>query len=191
MTLLINGQSVNVNESDKLLSGDERSVAVLRRAGALANWRPAAPNRYHGLSYYQSDFYKCRLAVIVEVSNGPEGIKVERVAAVCDAGLAINPMLAERCIEGGVLFGLSNVMFEAVTLAGGAAEQRNFTSYRLMRMNESPDVTVEIISVGEVPGGFGEIGTIVAGSALGNALFSATGQRFRQTPFAAHGVRFA
>ena len=89
----------------------------------------------------------------------------------------INPLLAERCIEGGLIFGFSNVMYEQLTLSGGAPEQVNFNGYRLMRMNEAPPVEVEVMSVGEEPGAFGEIGTMVAGPALGNALFAATGQR--------------
>jgi isoquinoline 1-oxidoreductase beta subunit len=47
------------------------------------------------------------------------------------------------------------------------------------------------MSVGDEPGSFGEIGTMVAGPALGNAIFAATGQRIRTQPFTANGVQFA
>ena len=85
---------------------------------------------------------------------------MERLVGVCDSGLAINPMLAERAVEAGMIFGLSNAMSERITLAGGAPEQTNFDTYQVLRMDQAPDVTVEIISVGDEPGSFGEVGTM-------------------------------
>ena len=102
----------------------------------------------------------------------------------------INPLLAERAVEAGMIFGLSNAMSERITLAGGAPEQTNFDTYQVLRIDQAPDVTVEIISVGDEPGSFGEIGTMPVGTALGNAIFSATGKRIRTQPFGANGVTF-
>ena len=174
-----------------LLTHDPRSAAVLRRIAQLAGWGRSAAGRFQGLAFYQSDFYRCRIAAIAEVSKRAGGIRLERAFAVCDSGLVINPLLAERCVEGGLIFGFSNVMYEQLTLSGGAPEQVNFNGYRLMRMNEAPSVEVEVMSAGDEPGAFGEIGTMVAGPALGNAIFAATGQRIRTQPFAANGVQFA
>lgn len=174
-----------------LLAKDARSVAVIDRAATLASWGHAPAGRHQGVAYYQSVFYSCRLAAIVEISNGKDGIKVEHVTAVCDSGLAINPMLAERCLEGGLVFGLSNALFEEITLAGGAPEQHNFDDYRVMRMNETPDITVEVISFGEKPGSFGEIGVVPVGAALANAVFRATGTRLRAQAFSKSNVKFA
>jgi isoquinoline 1-oxidoreductase subunit beta len=55
-----------------------------------------------------------------------DALKVERLIGVCDSGLTINPLLAERAVEAGMIFGLSNAMSERITLAGGAPEQTNF-----------------------------------------------------------------
>jgi CO/xanthine dehydrogenase Mo-binding subunit len=128
--------------------------------------------------------------VIVEVSGTADALKVERLVGVCDSGLAINPMLAERAVEAGMIFGLSNAMSERITLSGGAPEQTNFDSYQVLRIDQAPDVTVEIISVGDEPGSFGEVGTMPMCSALGNAIVSATGKRIRTTPFGGNGVTF-
>jgi len=175
----------------KLLAGDSRSANVIRRAATLAGWGHAPPGRFQGISFVQSDFYATRIAVVVEVAKTSDGIRVTRTFAACDSGLVINPMLCEHCIAGGIIFGLSNAMFEEVTLTDGAADQKNFNDYRLMRMNEAPDVQVEIISVGEIPGSFGEIGTFPVGAALSNALFQANGERYRAQPFVKNGVTFA
>ena len=175
----------------RLLANDGRSVAVLNRAAAIARWGKAPAGHFQGVAFWQSDFYRCRLAVIVEVSGTVDALKVERLVGVCDSGLAINPMLAERAVEAGMIFGLSNAMNERITLSGGAPEQTNFDSYQPIRIDQAPDITVEIISVGEEPGSFGEVGTMPMCSALGNAIVSATGKRIRATPFGANGVTFA
>jgi hypothetical protein len=57
----------------------------------------------------------------------------------------------------------------ALNILGGAPEQANFDSYQLLRIDQAPDITVEIISVGDEPGSFGEVGTMPMCSALGNA----------------------
>jgi isoquinoline 1-oxidoreductase beta subunit len=175
----------------KLLAADPRSAHVVQRAATLAGWGHAPAGRSQGISFVQSDFYATRIAVVVEVAKSSSGIRVTRAFAACDSGLAVNPMLCEQCIEGGIIFGLSNAMFEEITLTDGAADQKNFNDYRLMRMNEAPDIQVEIISVGETPGSIGEIGTFPVGGALCNALFKANGERHRSLPFAKNGVTFA
>jgi CO/xanthine dehydrogenase Mo-binding subunit len=174
----------------RLLSKDARSIAVLDRAAAIAGWGKVATGHHQGIAYLQSEFYRCRLAVIVKVSGTADALKVERLVGVCDSGLAVNPLLAERAVEAGMIFGLSNAMSERISLAGGAPEQTNFDTYQVLRIDQAPDVTVEIISVGDEPGSFGEIGTMPLGTALGNAIFSATGKRIRTQPFGANGVTF-
>jgi isoquinoline 1-oxidoreductase subunit beta len=174
----------------RLLANDGRSCEVLDRAAVIAGWGKAAAGHYQGVAFWQSDFYRCRLAVIVEVSGAADALKVERLVGVCDSGLAINPLLAERAVEAGMIFGLSNAMGESITLSGGAPEQTNFDSYQVLRIDQGPDITVEIVSVGDEPGSFGEVGTMPMCSALGNAIVSATGKRIRITPFGGNGVTF-
>ena len=174
----------------RLLANDARSTAVLDRAAAIAGWGKVAAGHHQGVAFWQSDFYRCRLAIIVEVSGTADALKVERLVGVCDSGLVINPMLAERAVEAGMIFGLSNAMSELITLSGGAPEQTNFDSYQLLRIDQAPDVTVAIIPVGDEPGSFGEVGTMPMCSAVGNAIFAATGKRIRTTPFGSNGVTF-
>jgi isoquinoline 1-oxidoreductase subunit beta len=174
----------------KLLAHDARAIAVLDRAAAIAGWGKAAAGRHQGVTFYQSDFYQCRFAIIVEVSGTADALKVERLVGVIDSGLVINPMLAERAVECGMIFGLSNAMNERITLAGGAPEQTNFDSYQLIRIDQVPEVIVEIIEGGDEPGSFGEQGTMPMCSALGNAIYAATGKRIRSTPFGANGITF-
>jgi isoquinoline 1-oxidoreductase beta subunit len=61
-------------------------------------------------------------------------------------------------------------------------QQSNFNDYRMLRINETPQIEVHLIPSGEAPGGIGETGVTAAPPALGNALFAATGIRLRRLP---------
>jgi isoquinoline 1-oxidoreductase beta subunit len=176
----------------KLLAADARSVAVLDRVAQLSNWGSPSKGRYQGISFLHSDQnWHARLAVVAEVSLQDNRVKVERLVGVCDSGLVINRNLAQQCIEGGLIFGLSNVMREQITLKSGAPEQENFDTYRLLRLDECPEVVVDVLSVGEEPGGYGEVSSSPVGPAVANAIFKATGKRIRTHPFSAQGIEFS
>jgi isoquinoline 1-oxidoreductase subunit beta len=52
----------------------------------------------------------------------------------------------------------------------------------VVRMNETPEIEVHLVRIGEPPGGMGEPGTAVTALALVNAIFAATGKRIRRLP---------
>ena len=56
-------------------------------------------------------------------------------------------------------------------------------SYRVVRIDEAPEIEVAIIQSGAAMGGAGEPGTPPIFPAVGNAIFAATGQRLRSLPF--------
>jgi isoquinoline 1-oxidoreductase beta subunit len=123
---------------------------------------------------------------VCEVHVTPAGeVQLRRLVAAIDCGQAINPNSIEAQIEGGVVFGLSAALFNAITLTKGRVDQSNFNDYRQIRMNEVPPFEVHIVKSTADPGGVGEAGTVSAAPALGNAIFAATGIRLRQLPFAA------
>ena len=79
-------------------------------------------------------------------------------------------------------FGLTAALYGKITVARGRVQQSNFNDYRMLRMNETPQIEVHLIQSGEAPGGIGETGTTAAPPALCNALFAATGVRLRRLP---------
>jgi isoquinoline 1-oxidoreductase beta subunit len=104
------------------------------------------------------------------------------VTAAVDCGMAVNPDGVEAQIQGGLVFGLTAALYNEITIARGRVQQSNFNDYRMMRINETPAIEVHLIRNGEAPGGIGEPGTSIAGPALANALFAATGVRLRSLP---------
>lgn len=119
---------------------------------------------------------------IAEVSVDNGRIRVHKVTCVMDPGMVINPDGAEAQTQGGIMMGLSSTLFEELTVKNGLIEASNFDTYPLLTMKEAPDIDVAFIESSKTPNGMGEppIGPIAA--AVGNALFSLTGQRLRSLP---------
>jgi isoquinoline 1-oxidoreductase beta subunit len=96
--------------------------------------------------------------------------------------MVVNPDTVRAQIEGGIIFGITAVLYGQITLKNGRVEQSNFDNYRMLRMNEAPLVEVHIINSSEAPGGIGEPGTAAVFPAVANAIFAATGKRVRKLP---------
>jgi isoquinoline 1-oxidoreductase subunit beta len=166
----------------ELLDGNPRAMAVLNKVADAAGWtRPTAPRFGRGVSLHQN--FGTYAAVVVEVAVAPSGeISLEKIVAAVDCGIQINPDTIRAQIEGGVLFGLSAALFNGITFSEGRVEQGNFNDYRQLRINETPPIEIHLVESNESPGGLGEVGTVSAAPALGNAIFAATGVRIRRLP---------
>jgi isoquinoline 1-oxidoreductase subunit beta len=165
-----------------LLGGNPRAMAVLNKVADAAGWtRPSNPRSGRGVSLHQN--FGTYAAVVVEVTVALSGeISLEKIVAAVDCGIQINPDTIRAQIEGGVLFGLSAALFNGITFSEGRVEQGNFNDYRQLRINETPPIEVHLLESNENPGGLGEVGTVSAAPALGNAIFAATGVRIRRLP---------
>jgi isoquinoline 1-oxidoreductase beta subunit len=84
--------------------------------------------------------------------------------------------------EGAVIFGLSLARDSEITAANGRIVQGNFNDYRVLRIGMTPDTRVHLVESTAPPAGVGEPGVPPIAPALVNALFSATGKRFRELP---------
>jgi isoquinoline 1-oxidoreductase beta subunit len=168
----------------KLLAKHPRHLGVLELAAEKAGWdKPLPQGRARGIAVHES--FKSFVAHVVEVSMGEDGLpKVERVVVAADCGIAINPDVIAAQLEGGMGFGLSAALFASVDLEDGRVVQSNFHDYRVLRINEMPDVEVHIVPSKENPTGIGEPGTPPIAPAIANAWSKLTGQRVFTLPFA-------
>jgi isoquinoline 1-oxidoreductase subunit beta len=73
-------------------------------------------------------------------------------------------------------------MNEAITLDAGRVEQSNFNNYKPLRFHQMPKIDVYIVPSTEQPTGVGEPGVPLIAPAVANAVFAATGKRFRRLP---------
>lgn len=165
-----------------LLASNPRSLAVLDQAAKAAGWgAPLPPRCGRGISLHDS--FGTHAALILEVEVDTQGeIRLRRATAAIDCGIVINPNSVVAQIEGGTLFGLSAALHNEITFDKGRVQQSNFHDYRQIRIDEVPPFEVFVMPSGEKPGGLGEVGTVSAAPALGNAIFAATGVRLRKLP---------
>jgi isoquinoline 1-oxidoreductase beta subunit len=109
-------------------------------------------------------------------------IRLRRIVCAVDTGIAVNPDVVRAQLQGGLVFGLSAALWGDITIDKGRVQQGNFNDYRVLRIDEVPDIEVHVIASGEAPGGIGETGTTAGPPALGNAIYAATGVRLRRLP---------
>ena len=172
-----------------LLKNHPRHAAVLQRAALKAGWgqplaaAPDGAKKARGLALHQS--FGSIVAQVAEVSldpADPKRIRVHRVVAAIDCGLAVNPAGIAQQMEGAIVFGLTAALYGEITLDKGQVQQTNFHQQALLRGSECPMIETEIIASAEPPEGVGEPGTPPIAPAVANALFVLTGQRLRSLP---------
>jgi isoquinoline 1-oxidoreductase beta subunit len=167
----------------KLLEYSPRYTKVLDTAAKLAGWgRDIREGR--GLGIALVDSFGTIVAQVVEVDVTGAEPKVIHVWCAADPGYAMNPDGFIAQIESGIIYGLTAALYGEITIEEGAVVQSNFHDYPMLRIDQAPEMTVEIINSGEKVGGGGEPGTPPIAPALANAVFAATGVRVRSQPIA-------
>src|SRR4029077_9027246 len=159
---------------DRPAPDPNRLIAVLDLATKKAGWgKPLGPNRGRGIACTTNYAY---LAQVAEVTVERDNIRVDRLVTAVDCGQVVNPNGARSQLEGGMLFTLSAVLKEAITIRDGAVEQQNFDGYSVQLSPEAPAVEALYIESHAEPHGLGEAAVFVTGPAVANAIFAATGK---------------
>jgi carbon-monoxide dehydrogenase large subunit len=118
-------------------------------------------------------------ACVVDVDPETGKVKVVRYVAVDDCGNAINPMLIDGQIHGGVVHGIGQALYERVHYEdSGQLATGSFVNYAIPTAAEMPsfetDRTVTPSPVNSLGAkGVGEAGTIAASAAVTNAVIDA------------------
>jgi isoquinoline 1-oxidoreductase beta subunit len=165
--------------------GETRWRNVLERATARAGWGNAPAGRFQGVALMEG--YGTYLALVAEISLDAGKVRVHKLTGAVDIGQMVNPSIVDQQIRGGMVFGLSAALWGEITIENGVVQQKNFDTYRVVRIDESPEIDVEVIAGGQAPGGIGEPTVSVVAPAICNAIYAATKQRIRSLPIAKHG----
>ncbi len=170
----------------EMLGNDVRLAACLQRAAQLAEWGGGRDQSGQGLACHRIG--EGRIAAIASASQGEGGVRVERLSAAVDIGRMVNVDIARQQIEGGLIFGITLALGAATGYEGGLPTQGRLAGLSLPRLKDCPSIDVAFIASDAEPADPGELGVAVAAPAIANALFSATGLRFRRLPLLSDGL---
>lgn len=169
----------------------ERMKGVIKLVAEKSNWGKKK-GVFQGFSAYFS--HGSYIAQVAEIEKSKGRIVLKKIIAAVDCGIVVNLSGAYQQVKGGILDGIGHAMYGEVTLQNGIPDQKNFDTYRLIRMNEIFDVDVHFVDSAINPTGLGEPALPPAAAAFANAFFKATGKRLYNQPFvkeeAMKGVRF-
>lgn len=170
-----------------LLDSQPRFANVLKIAAGKAGWgTPAPAGHFRGIALMEG--YDTYMAQVAEISVDKGEVRVHKVTVAADLGRMVNPDTVEAQIQSSIVFGLTAALFGEITLDKGRVQETNFHQYRLLRLNESPAISITLVPSTEKPGGIGEPATALIGPAVGNAVFAATGKRLRRMPFTPENI---
>lgn len=167
------------------LEKQPRWQAVLDAAAQKAQWGRAAAGRYQGIALMSG--YDTYLAQVAEVSVKDHRLEVHKIVCVIDCGQIVNPDIVRQQAEGSIIFGLTAALYDDVNIVGGKVQEQNFDNYRLMRINEVPQIQVYFLDSAEKPGGMGEPAVALVAPAVCNAIYAATKKRLHTLPIVKQG----
>jgi isoquinoline 1-oxidoreductase subunit beta len=151
----------------------------------MCNWSAARPaDRTLGISVTERSGSLGAGVVEISLNRETGKIRIHKVWLAIDGGTIVQPGAAKANVESAILYGLSSILHERITLKDGAVQQTNFHDYSLMRMSDLPEeMQVSFIDVDTRPTGLGEIGNPFIAGAISNAVHKLTGKRLRHLPF--------
>lgn len=165
---------------------------------ASGTYNPATtmldPETGHGKPYGAYVFGTQLAEVEVDTETGE--FDILRIIAVHDCGKAINPILAEGQIEGGVAMGLGFGIMEEMVINNCAVANPDFTNYLIPTALDVPDIISGMIECPEITGpfgakGIGEPSLLPTAPAIANAIQDAVGVRIRDLPITPEKILMA
>lgn len=130
----------------------------------------------------------------VDVDDETGEVEVLRIVAAHDCGTAINPMLVEGQIEGGISMGIGFALQEEILFdKAGRQINPNLTNYIMPTSLDMPDIEVDIVENYDPTGPFGAKGVgeptaVPTAAAILNAIHNAVGVRITSLPATAEKI---
>jgi nicotinate dehydrogenase subunit B len=181
---------------------DPRAVDLVKAVAERADWKPRPVRQEkqekgdiaHGRGfayalYVHSKFPGYGAAwsawiADVAVNTATGDVSVTRVIAGQDSGLMINPDGVRHQIEGNVIQSTSRALMEEVSFSGPSVASREWGAYPIIKFPDVPKIDVLMLPRADQPPlGVGESASVPSAAAIANAIYDATGVRFREPPF--------
>jgi len=125
--------------------------------------------------------------VRVKVDEETGKVKILKYVAAHDVGKAINPLLLEGQVYGGVMMGIGYALTEQVILEKGEVMNPNFRDYKILTAKDTVPIEAPVLETPDEAGpfgakGVGEPGCVPSAPAIANAVYDAVGVRITDLP---------
>ena len=186
---------------------DDRASELVKATAARADWSPRTQPmqipeedgvlRGRGFAYARYIHSKfpgfgaawAAWVADVAVDKHTGDVSVTRVVIGHDAGMMVNPAGVQHQIHGNVIQSTSRVLKERVTFEESTIASKEWGGYPILTFPEVPKVDVMMMPrQAEPPMGAGESASVPSAAAIANAIYDATGIRFRELPITAERV---
>jgi nicotinate dehydrogenase subunit B len=181
---------------------DERAIDLVHAIAERADWTPrpvreekiAEGDVVHGRGFAYALYVHSKFPGFgaawsawiadVAVNKATGDVSVTRVVAGQDSGLMINPDGVRHQIHGNVIQSASRALMEEVTFDRHSVTSREWGAYPIIPFPDIPEIDVLMLPRQDQPPlGVGESASVPSAAAIANAIFDATGVRFREPPF--------
>jgi nicotinate dehydrogenase subunit B len=181
---------------------DQRLIDILKATAEAAGWQPR-PSPHSNARKSGADPVTGRGVAIIVRDNGywvgiaeiavtpaTGEVRATKFTIGLECGKIINPRQLDRCMKGGVVMGLSEALKEEMTFDRSGVTSIDWSRYKILTMEETPEIQVVQISRNDKGFGTGgEAANAVSPAALVAAFFDATGVQPRRIPLTAAYVK--
>lgn len=173
-----------------MLGGDPRLAECLTGAARLAEWDGGKDASGQGIACHRMEIAgrTGRIAVVATARRDESGVRVDKLSAYADIGRIVNADIARQQIEGGLVWGLAMAIGGSTALASGLPLTGRLANLGLPLLADCPEIETAFAESDDPPFDPGELGAVAVAPAIANALFSATGLRFRRLPLLSDGL---
>jgi len=173
---------------------DARMRGVLEAAAKSFGWPRKKTREGQGFGIACGAEKGSYVATCAEVSADriSGAVRVVRLVEAFECGAIVNPDGLRNQVVGAMIQGLGGALFEAIGFENGRIKNSRFSSYRVPRFRDVPEIEAVLLDRKDMPSaGAGETPIMAVAPAIGNAIFDATGVRLNNLPMIPNGLRSA
>src|SRR6267154_692901 len=128
-----------------LVKTNPRAVNVIDRVAKMADWGKKRDGSALGFTYMNYSGTQIALAAEVSLDRKSGALRVANVWTALDPGITVQPDNIVAQTESSIVYGLGFSLYERITIDDGAVQESNFYNYHVPRMNEIPQMHIEVI----------------------------------------------
>ena len=173
---------------------DARMRAVLEAAAKSFGWPRKKTQEGQGFGIAAGHEKGSYVATCAEVSvdRTSGAVRVVKLVQAFECGAIVNPDGLRNQVIGAMIQGLGGALFEAIEFENGRITNARFSSYRVPRFRDVPEIEAVLLDRKDIPSaGAGETPIMTVAPAIGSAIFDATGVRLNNLPLVPNGLRLS